>query len=52
MRNERTARTLAETTFTSGYQSVNVSRTDRVYGYILAVGIGIALGMLLVGALS
>jgi hypothetical protein len=52
MKNERTPRTLAETTFQTGYQSANVSRPDRVYGHILAVGIGIALGLLLVKGLT
>lgn len=44
MKNIRTPRTLAESSFETGYSSVQfIPRRDRIAGYILAVCIGVAL---------
>lgn len=44
MRNERTPRTLAESSFVTGYQSAHISRADRIAGRLLAIAIGLASG--------
>lgn len=49
MRNERTPRTLADTTFTTGYPEA-VSRGDFWRGVALAILIGVALGAVLASA--
>lgn len=44
MKNIRTPRTLADSSFETGYSTVQfVPRRDRVAGYILAVVIGVTL---------
>lgn len=46
MKNIRTPRTLADSTFATGYRAATfVSRRDRVAGYILAVVIGASLAL-------
>lgn len=41
MRNERTPRTLAESSFVTGYQRAHIPQTDRIAGWLLAIAIGI-----------
>lgn len=46
MKNIRTPRTLADSTFATGYRAAAfVSRRDRVAGYLLATLIGVALAV-------
>ena len=44
MRNERTPRTLADSSFTTGYQRAHIPQTDRIAGWLLAIAIGIVCG--------
>lgn len=49
MKNIRTPRTLADSTFETGYSAATfVSRRDRFAGYVLAAAIGVALTLVLV----
>ena len=48
MRNERTPRTLADSSFTTGYKSAHIPQTDRIAGRLLAIAIGLASGAMLV----
>ena len=52
MKNITTPRTLADCSFVQGYSTMPikapVSRSERVYGALLAVVIGVAVAMLLV----
>lgn len=44
MKNLRTPRTLADSSFETGYSAAQIApRRDRVAGYVLAVVIGVAL---------
>ena len=46
MKNIRTPRTIADSTFATGYRAATfVSRSDRVAGYVLAVVIGASLAL-------
>ena len=50
MRNERTPRTLAECQWISGYTQAHlheITATERIAGRLLAVAIGIAIGLVL-----
>lgn len=49
MRNERTPRTLAESSFVTGYQQrAHIPQYDRLAGRLLGIAIGIASGAMLV----
>jgi len=52
MRNERTPRTLAEATFTTGYQDKPIPRNDKVAGVVMAFVVGILSALLLVHGLA